>query len=53
MLVDVVADKDADKVVAAVAEAVTAAARLLYPVFAIFFKGNTEEMNGLVFQCFN
>ena len=34
LLVDVVADEDADAVVAAVGETVTAAARLLYPVFA-------------------
>ena len=34
LLVDVVADEDADAAVAAVGETVTAAARLLYPVFA-------------------
>jgi hypothetical protein len=38
MLVDVVADKDADEAVAAVGETVTAAARLLYPVFALFLR---------------
>jgi hypothetical protein len=38
MLVDVVADKDADEAVAAVAETVTAAAQLLYPVFALFLR---------------
>ena len=34
LLVDVAANKDADTAVAAVGETVTAAARLLYPVFA-------------------
>jgi hypothetical protein len=53
LLVDVAADKDADIAVAAVAETVTAAAQLLHPVFALLFKGNTEAMNGHVFQCFN
>ena len=35
LLVDVVADEDVDEAVAAVAETVTAAAQLLYPVFAL------------------
>jgi len=34
LLVDVAADEDANEAVAAVAETVTAAAQLLYPVFA-------------------
>ena len=38
LLVDVVADEDADKAVAAVAETVTAAAQLLYPVFALLLR---------------
>ena len=32
------ADEDADKAVAAVAETLTAAARLLYPVFALLLR---------------
>jgi hypothetical protein len=36
--VDVVADEDADKAVAAVAETVTAAAQLLYPEFALLLR---------------
>ena len=50
LLVNVATDEDADKVVAAVAETVTAAAQLRV---CSTFKGNTEEMNGHVFQCFN
>ena len=38
LLVDVVADEDADKAVAAVAETVTAAAQLLYPEFALLLR---------------
>ena len=38
LLVDVVADEDADAAVAAVAETVTAAAQLLYPVFALLLR---------------
>ena len=53
LLVDVVADEDADAAVAAVGETVTAAAQLLYPVFAQLLMGNTEGMNGHVFPCFN
>ena len=36
--VDVAADEDADEAVAAVAETVTAAARLLHPVFALLLR---------------
>jgi len=50
LLVNVATDEDADKVVAAVAETVTAAAQLRV---CSTFKGNTEEMNGHVFQFFN
>jgi len=38
LLVDVVADEDVDEAVAAVAETVTAAAQLLYPVFALLLR---------------
>ena len=38
LLVDVAADKDADKAVAVVAETVTAAAQLLHPVFALLLR---------------
>jgi hypothetical protein len=38
LLVDVVADEDVDKAVAAVAESVTAAAQLLHPVFALLLR---------------
>ena len=38
LLVDVAADEDADEAVAAVAETVTAAARLLHPVFALLLR---------------
>ena len=38
LLVDVAADKDADEVVAAIAETVTAAAQLLHPVFALLLR---------------
>jgi hypothetical protein len=49
----VVADEDAGEAVAAVAETVMAAARLATtPCVCSTFKGNTEEMNGHVFQCF-
>ena len=52
LLAHVAADKDADEAVAADAETVMAAAQLL-PRVRSTFKGNTEEMNGHVFQCFN